>query len=104
MTGVVYANGDVSLCEIHRPIGNLRQKSFPEIWHSEEAQALRRSIAAKECWCTTEVFLWPSIVFQPISLARAMIGAQVWRQPLPLHPSERASLPTPTPEGAAGSD
>jgi MoaA/NifB/PqqE/SkfB family radical SAM enzyme len=79
-TVVVYANGDVSLCEIHKPIGNLRQKSFQEIWQSEEAQRLRKSIACKECYCTTEVFLWPSIVFQPPSLAKAMLGARVWEK------------------------
>ena len=44
MSGVVYANGDVSFCEMHPPIGNVRQKSFREIWHSPEAEALRRSV------------------------------------------------------------
>jgi MoaA/NifB/PqqE/SkfB family radical SAM enzyme len=92
ISGVVYANGDVSLCEIHKPIGNLRQKSFPEIWHSEEAKKLRASIARKECWCTTEVFMWSSIAYQPPHLARALVGGQVWRKPLPLHPSERAPV------------
>ena len=79
ITGVVYANGDVSVCEIHKPIGNLRQKSFPEIWHSEEARKLRESIARKECYCTTEVFMWSSIVYQPPSLAEAMFKGKVWR-------------------------
>jgi len=92
ISGVVYANGDVSVCEIHKPIGNLRQKSFPEIWHSEEARRLRESIARKECYCTTEVFMWSSIAYQPVPLLRAMVGAQVWRKPLPLHPSERAPV------------
>jgi MoaA/NifB/PqqE/SkfB family radical SAM enzyme len=78
---VVYANGDVSLCELHKPLGNLRQKSFPEIWHSEEAQKLRRSISAKDCHCTTEVFLWSSIVYQPKQLLRAIIAARVWEKP-----------------------
>src|ERR1700693_4657855 len=32
MSGVVYANGDVSFCETHAPLGNLRQKSFRELW------------------------------------------------------------------------
>jgi MoaA/NifB/PqqE/SkfB family radical SAM enzyme len=86
---VVYANGDVSLCEIHKPIGNLRQKSFQEIWQSEEAQQLRHSIACKECYCTTEVFLWPSIVFQPASLANAMVGARVWEKASPLQNEEK---------------
>ena len=78
MTGVVYANGDVSFCEIHEPIGNLRNKSFFDIWYSEKADRLRRSIGARECHCTTEVFMWPSIVYQPVPLTRAMIGARKW--------------------------
>jgi MoaA/NifB/PqqE/SkfB family radical SAM enzyme len=89
MTGVVYANGDVSFCESHEPIGNLRHHSFPELWRSARAQALRRSIACKECHCTNEVFLWPSIVYQPLQLVRAMIGARPWRRALPLAPDER---------------
>ena len=79
LTGVVYANGDVSVCEMHPPLGNLRQKSFFEIWDSPEAEALRASIRARECHCTTEVFLWPSVVFQPLQLARAAVGARLWR-------------------------
>jgi MoaA/NifB/PqqE/SkfB family radical SAM enzyme len=79
LSGVVYANGDVSLCETHSPIGNLRQQSFPEIWGSDAAKALRASIAARECYCTNEVFLWPSIVFQPAQLARAFISSKAWR-------------------------
>ena len=81
LSGVVYANGDVGVCEIHKPIGNLRQNSFPEIWHSEEAKALRARVARGECHCTTEVFLWSSIVYQPLPLARAMVGGKVWRRP-----------------------
>ena len=81
LAGVVYANGDVSVCELHQPLGNLRQASFREIWTSDEAVALRQRIANAECWCTTEVFMWPSIVFQPASLVRSMIGGRAWRRP-----------------------
>jgi MoaA/NifB/PqqE/SkfB family radical SAM enzyme len=76
LTGVVYANGDVSVCESHPPLGNLRQKRFFEIWDSAEAQALRAQIQAKRCHCTNEVFLWPSIVFQPVQLAKAMAATR----------------------------
>jgi MoaA/NifB/PqqE/SkfB family radical SAM enzyme len=89
LSAVVYANGDVSACELHRPIGNLRKNSFPEIWNSAEADRLRQSIADKACHCTTEVFLWPSIVYHPPSLARAMVHARPWRRPTPLPPGER---------------
>ena len=76
LSGVVYANGDVSVCETHAPLGNLRQKCFFEIWDSPEARELRAQIKAKQCYCTNEVFLWPSIVFQPAQLAKAYLGAQ----------------------------
>jgi MoaA/NifB/PqqE/SkfB family radical SAM enzyme len=76
LTGVVYANGDVSVCENHPPLGNLRQKSFFEIWDSEEAEALRARIKAKECYCTNEVFLWPSVVFQPVQLTKAILAVK----------------------------
>ena len=81
IAGVVYANGDVSVCELHEPIGNLRQATFREIWTSPKAVELRRSIANAECWCTTEVFLWPSIVFQPSALVRSMVAGRAWRRP-----------------------
>jgi MoaA/NifB/PqqE/SkfB family radical SAM enzyme len=89
LCGVVYANGDISACELHSPLGNVREKPFGEIWASEEATRLRASIARRECHCTTEVFLWPSIVFRPASLARAMVGARVWRKIEPLPPKEK---------------
>lgn len=97
LTGVVSANGDVSVCELHEPLGNLRQQTFPEIWHSAKAEALRASVARNECHCTTEVFLWPSIVFQPTHLLRAMAGARVWQRVRPLAPGERIVLPVVQP-------
>jgi hypothetical protein len=89
LTGVVYANGDVSLCEQHDPIGNIRQSAFPEIWNSDRAKALRHSISCKECFCTNEVFLWPSIVFSPSWLRKAFIGSRAWRTAPPLSAAER---------------
>lgn len=80
MSAVVYANGDVSFCETHPPLGNLREKTFTEMWQSANADVLRSSIDARECWCTNEVFLWPSIVYQPAQLARAMAASQPWRK------------------------
>lgn len=77
LSAVIYSNGDVSVCESHAPLGNLREKTFPEIWHSTEAVARRKSVAAKECWCTAAVPLWPSIVFQPASLVRTIAGSRL---------------------------
>ncbi len=86
---VVHANGDVGLCEQRPPIGNLRENSFMEIWRSYHAGEVRQSIRKKECYCTNEIFMWPSIVYQPVSLGRAMIGAKVWERTAPLPPEER---------------
>jgi len=93
LTAVVYANGDVGVCEIHEPLGNLREKSFAEIWKSAEAERLRGCIANKECYCTTEVFLWPSFTYPPVQLARAMIGSRPWKRLKPLGPEERIHIP-----------
>lgn len=93
LSAVVYANGDVSVCELHEPLGNLRERSFREIWESRRAEELRASIAARACHCTTEVFLWPSIVFQPLQLGRALLGARAWKRPAPLEHEARTIVP-----------
>lgn len=92
ISAVVYANGDVSVCELHKPLGNLRNKSFWEIWNSQEARLLRQSISARECHCTTEVFMWSSIVYQPRWLVQAMVKAHVWNKPKPLGMDERNNI------------
>ena len=76
LSAVVYSNGDVSMCESHQPLGNLREASFTELWASPRARELREAIAEKQCWCTKEVPMWPSVVFQPPALLRALAGAQ----------------------------
>lgn len=77
LTGVVYANGDVALCETHEPLGNLRQHSFRELWFSRAARELRGSVARGECHCTNEVFLWPSVTFQPRQLISALVKSRI---------------------------
>jgi len=99
LSAVVYSNGDVSVCETHAPLGNLRQKTFWEIWDSPEARALRKSIAARECYCTNEVFLWPSITYQPMQLVQAMIGARVWQG---AHPPAAEDTTAGPPAGGPG--
>ncbi|HET9530189.1 MAG TPA: radical SAM protein [Blastocatellia bacterium] len=90
LSAVIYHNGDVSVCEAHKPLGNIRKQSFKDIWHSDAARGLRTAIQSKECYCTNEIFMWPSITFQPVQLVRAMAGARVWRKPVPLPEEERA--------------
>ena len=94
LSAVIHANGDVGVCEQRPPIGNLRKNSFMEIWRSQTAGQIRQSIRAKECYCTNEIFMWPSIVFQPAQLAKSMIGAKVWQSAEPLGENERADYAT----------
>lgn len=106
LSAVVHANGDVGVCEQRPPLGNLRKQTFMEIWRSHLAGQIRQSIHDKECYCTNEVFMWPSIVFQPVQLAKSMLGAKVWRRVDPLLMEERADYTSaaaplqgaPTPE------
>ena len=105
LSGVVNANGDVALCETehtHPPVGNLRERSFREIWWGAEAEAQRARIRARECHCTNEVFLWPSITFQPVQLARAALGARVWQTPTRLPEGERVVVPAREPAPTRG--
>ena len=44
----------------------------------EALEEQRRAIAAKECYCTNEVFLWPSIVYRPPQLVKLMLRAKPW--------------------------
>ena len=60
-----------------------------EIWRSHHAGEIRESIRKKECYCTNEIFMWPSIIYQPLPLGRAMIGAKVWEKTRPLPVEER---------------
>lgn len=90
LSAVVYANGDVGVCEQRDILGNLRDRPFTEIWRSYEAEQARRSIACRECYCTNEVFMWPSIVFQPGPLVRSVVAAKAWRTARPLAAEERA--------------
>jgi MoaA/NifB/PqqE/SkfB family radical SAM enzyme len=90
LSAVIHANGDVGVCEQRPPLGNLRKQSFMQIWRSHTAAQIRKSIRAKECYCTNEIFMWPSIIFQPGSLTRSLLGARVWERVKPLGAGERA--------------
>ena len=41
--------------------------------------------------------MWPSIVFQPLHLAKSMLGARVWERVQPLPASERANYDSAIP-------
>ena len=89
LSAVVHANGDVGVCEQRDNIGNLRDRSFTELWRDHETDKVRKSIKCGECYCTNEIFMWPSIVFQPPHLVRSLLGAKAWEKVEPLPDSER---------------
>lgn len=55
--GVIYQNGDVSLCEFYKPIGNLKEAGFdlPSLWNGPLAQKQRTFI--KDCFCNHDCFI-----------------------------------------------
>jgi MoaA/NifB/PqqE/SkfB family radical SAM enzyme len=93
---VIYANGDFGLCEQHAPIGNLRKNSFDELWQGEAATKLRKSIQNRECHCTNEIFMWPSVTYQPVELAKAMLGSRPWKKAKPMTDDRRADWTSDT--------
>lgn len=80
LSAVVYANGDVSVCESREPLGNLKERKFSEMWCSSDTQVVRQRIRDRECYCTNEVFMWPSITFQPFQLFKALLGIKIWKR------------------------
>jgi MoaA/NifB/PqqE/SkfB family radical SAM enzyme len=65
VVGVLEPNGDVRLCELLDPIGNIRDFDcdFNRIWNCEKAQEQRRYIASLDCSCTHCVNLGQSLPF-----------------------------------------
>lgn len=67
--GVIESDGEVRLCEILEPIGNLRENNynFLKIWNSPKADALRKTIKKGNCTrgCTHGCFLIPSFLAHP---------------------------------------
>jgi len=70
---VVDHQGEVRLCELLPPIGNIREKDFVEIWSSQSAKLGRRKIVEKRCHCTHECNVFESLIANPIHLLRHLL-------------------------------
>jgi len=57
--GVIDAHGDIRLCELLAPVGNLRNAGydFGTVWNSIQANELRNTIINKHCSCTHVCFI-----------------------------------------------
>ena len=64
LMGVIDSNGDVRLCELLEPVGNVKQMPFSQIWRSQVADA-QRDYIRQSCFCTHECFIVPSILYNP---------------------------------------
>lgn len=64
---VLYYNGDISMCELLEPIGNIRKNSFKEIWNSEKADDVREAAKKAQflkCFtCTHSCFQITNLIF-----------------------------------------
>ena len=60
--GVIYANGDVALCENYKVVGNLRSSNydFVKVWTGEVAEEQRQSVP--RCTCAHPCFIHPSLM------------------------------------------
>lgn len=66
LMGVVNEVGDVFLCELLPPVGNIKKRTFKEVWNSKEAERQREMIKNKGCFCTHTCFQGTNILFNPL--------------------------------------
>ncbi len=66
--GVIYSNGDVSLCELTRPIANLNDfdMQFDKLWWSEQAERMRA--VTTNCCCLHGCNILSSMQYDPETL------------------------------------
>ncbi len=79
LTGVLYPNGDVYPCELHKSkFGNIRDFNydFKTLWSCKKAQQTREEIIKSRCFCTHECNWTTNILFNikffPGLLARTL--------------------------------
>lgn len=60
---VIYATGDVAVCEFSKPFANVKDfdMNFERLWNSEKAEAMRK--ATSRCWCTHGCYLSRNIEY-----------------------------------------
>jgi len=60
---IVMGNGDVSSCEMLKPVGNLNDKSWSQIMQSKKFLEQKQYIKEKKCYCTHNCAMLDSILF-----------------------------------------
>lgn len=69
---VVWANGDVSSCELLPPVGNINSNSIDEIIKSDLLKDQVESVRNKMCYCTHNCVMLDSILFNPANYPRLL--------------------------------
>lgn len=62
---VIYSNGDVSFCELTKPVGNLRDFgcNLEKLWSNSSAHTMRLKV--KKCFCIHGCNITTSLMFRP---------------------------------------
>ena len=74
LEGVIYSNGDVAVCELTRPFGNLRKSGYDlyELWNSDAANWMRSR--TRTCACIHDCNLTTGLRFEPEILYSTVMG------------------------------
>ena len=74
---VVFANGDVGLCEMLPTVGNIKKEDFTNVWQSKKVKQQREEISDNRCFCTHEGFLFYSFLASPLSWPRLVFKSLI---------------------------
>lgn len=74
---VIFANGDVGLCEMLPTVGNIKKDSLTTIWQSKKAREQRKEIGDNRCFCSHEGFLFYSLMTNPLSWPRLVFKSLI---------------------------
>jgi MoaA/NifB/PqqE/SkfB family radical SAM enzyme len=70
---VIWANGDVSSCELLPPVGNVFEQPLPEILKGEQMKTQLKYIREKRCFCTHNCVMLDSVFFNPRNYLKLLL-------------------------------
>jgi len=78
--GVVYPDGSVAPCELHPPKwGNIKDRSFPDIWNDPQNRKFFDELRADKCFCTHECFISASLNLQLFPMSSCLLWNLFYR-------------------------
>ncbi len=95
ISAVVDAHGNLYFCELREPIGNLREATLKELWHSQETKLIRASIERGDCYCVHSCFQQKSVFLNPRLWAYVALylSTGIFKLPKPVHIRPTPSAP-----------